>query len=70
MPLYEYECPACGERFDARRGLDAPDPGCPACGADPVRRVFSLFAAPGGAAATASTAAAGCACGGACACGR
>jgi putative FmdB family regulatory protein len=42
MPLYEYECDACGQRFEAIRKfsesvLDA----CTLCGKGPVRRLMS-----------------------------
>jgi putative FmdB family regulatory protein len=68
MPLYEYVCLACEDHFDARRGLEEPDPSCPICGQDRVRRHFSLFASPGNGETV--SAGGGCACGGACACGR
>jgi putative FmdB family regulatory protein len=33
MPLYEYECDACGHRFEVnQRFSDAPPAGCPVCG--------------------------------------
>ena len=39
MPIYEFECPACGERFDRLQKLSDPDPdACPNCGATGVRR--------------------------------
>jgi putative FmdB family regulatory protein len=39
MPIYEFECPACGERFDRLQKLSDPDPdACPNCGAAGVRR--------------------------------
>ncbi len=34
MPIYVYRCD-CGERFERLVGLDAPTPGCPACGGTP-----------------------------------
>ncbi len=45
MPIYEYSCPECGKRFDARRAMkDADAPiACPACGADKSKRGLSLF---------------------------
>ena len=34
MPIYEFECPACSERFDRLQKLSDPDPNaCPNCGA-------------------------------------
>ncbi len=42
MPLYEYECAACGHRFELiRRFSDAPVETCTACGAGPVQKLLS-----------------------------
>lgn len=41
MPLYDYRCAACGERFEARHGFDAPAPACPACQSSAVKRVIA-----------------------------
>jgi len=39
MPIYEFECSSCGERFDRLQKLSDPDPDvCPQCGAPNVRR--------------------------------
>jgi putative FmdB family regulatory protein len=39
MPIYAFECAACGHRFDELMKLSDPDPtDCPACGAPQVRR--------------------------------
>ncbi len=50
MPLYEYWCGSCEQRFERlERGSSppaAPRPGCPTCGA-PATRVFSTFAPRG-----------------------
>jgi putative FmdB family regulatory protein len=45
MPVYEFRCRACGERFDE---LVAPSevPPCPACGAKEPERVFSSISRP------------------------
>ncbi|HJP65785.1 MAG TPA: zinc ribbon domain-containing protein [Actinomycetota bacterium] len=67
MPLYEYSCAECGERFDRLQGRSDAHPSCPHCGGATVRRVISLIAGLGGSSAMASS---GCGCGGACACGR
>jgi putative FmdB family regulatory protein len=42
MPLYEYECDACGHRFEVihQRFSDAPIEICPKCGGA-VRKLFS-----------------------------
>ena len=42
MPLYEYECEACGKRFELiRRFSDAPPEACAVCAGGPVRRLPS-----------------------------
>ena len=46
MPLYEFDCAACGARFEeiVAAGCTAP---CPACGGEQVTRAFSPIAASG-----------------------
>jgi putative FmdB family regulatory protein len=42
MPLYEYECDACGQRFEAiRKFSDPPLEICTICQKGPVRRLAS-----------------------------
>ena len=42
MPLYEYECDACGRRFELiRKFSDPPVEVCTVCGKGPVRRLQS-----------------------------
>jgi putative FmdB family regulatory protein len=42
MPLYEYQCDACGHRFELiRRFSDVPVESCPNCQGGPVRRLQS-----------------------------
>src|SRR5690349_6487174 len=42
MPLYEYECEACGRRFELiRKFSDPPLESCPNCQSGPVRRLQS-----------------------------
>lgn len=42
MPLYEYECGACGERFELiRKFSDPPVDTCALCGKGPVQRLLS-----------------------------
>jgi putative FmdB family regulatory protein len=39
MPIYEYECSECGQRFDRLQKLSDPDPtDCAACGRPTLRR--------------------------------
>ncbi len=50
MPLYEYRCDACGERFEVlqRMGDGADGLTCPHCGGDAVARQLSTFASTAG----------------------
>lgn len=52
MPIYEYYCPHCEEKFEALQSLRAAEggeiPPCPKCGERRVARVFSRFAAGAG----------------------
>ena len=42
MPLYEYECEACGQRFEMiRKFSDAPLEACRLCGKGPVEKLLS-----------------------------
>ena len=42
MPLYEYECDACGRRFEViRKFSDPPLDVCTQCGSSPVKRLPS-----------------------------
>ena len=41
MPLYEYQCPKCGCRFERIQKFSAPDPKkCPNCGAGKLERLL------------------------------
>lgn len=48
MPIFEYTCPKCGERFEklVLSRNQAPPP-CPKCGARHVERMLSVFATAG-----------------------
>jgi putative FmdB family regulatory protein len=42
MPLYEYQCEACGQRFEAIRKFSESElDACVLCGKSPVRRLMS-----------------------------
>ena len=42
MPIYEFQCNACGHRFDRLQKMSDPDPStCPSCGAPQVQRQIS-----------------------------
>lgn len=45
MPIYEYQCESCGERFERRRSLNDSDIDiqCPKCGAKNPKRSISGF---------------------------
>ena len=77
MPLYEYHCASCGERFELLRSLaHADDVVCHRCHSRDVKRLLSVFAVHAGAASHASAAsvgerassAGGGCCGGSCGC--
>ncbi len=43
MPLFEYECTGCGNKFEQLiRGSERPV--CPKCGGDRVEKCLSVFA--------------------------
>jgi putative FmdB family regulatory protein len=42
MPIYEFECLSCGQRFDRLQKMSDPDPtDCPSCGAAQVKRALT-----------------------------
>jgi putative FmdB family regulatory protein len=63
MPLYEYVCLECGNKFDALRSIkDADEPiACTRCGCEKSTRQVSLFFASSGGRPVAGTASSGCA---------
>lgn len=46
MPIYEFECDACGARFEGLYEAGTESPQCRRCGAGPTRRVLSAPGAP------------------------
>lgn len=45
MPLYDYDCAACGRRFEVVHGVQAEGPTvCPICGRGPIRKAISAAA--------------------------
>jgi putative FmdB family regulatory protein len=43
VPLYDYDCAACGTRFEVVHGVHADPPAtCPMCGKGPVKKAFNL----------------------------
>jgi putative FmdB family regulatory protein len=49
MPIYEYECAQCGEKFEVRQSLgeDGSKLNCPKCQAKNPRKLFSTFFSQG-----------------------
>ena len=43
MPVYEYRCESCSERFEEFISASAPAPPCPSCGSSDVTRLLSTF---------------------------
>ena len=42
MPAYDYDCEACGRRFEVSHGVHADPPTtCPLCGKGPIRKAIS-----------------------------
>lgn len=42
MPLYDYDCAACGRRIEVVHGVHAPGPAhCPNCGGGPLKKAIS-----------------------------
>ncbi|TAK35193.1 MAG: zinc ribbon domain-containing protein [Chloroflexota bacterium] len=50
MPLYEYHCSQCGDKFEklVRLGARDGEVTCPSCGSALVDRLVSLFGRVGG----------------------
>ena len=45
MPAYDYDCAACGRRFEVIHGVHAEGPTtCPLCGKGPVRKAITAAA--------------------------
>jgi putative FmdB family regulatory protein len=49
MPIYEYQCTQCGQKFEVRQaiGEDGSSLNCPRCHAGEPKRLFSSFFSPG-----------------------
>ena len=50
MPIYEYRCKKCGERFEMFRSIKASDSDlrCLKCGSDDLERLLSTFVSTSG----------------------
>jgi putative FmdB family regulatory protein len=66
MPIYEFRCTTCGERFEALlAAAERAEARCPRCGASRVERLLSTFAvgkAGAGAGSPGPCGSANCAC--------
>ncbi len=47
MPIYEFECTACGERFEELVGSGEAAAACPRCASRRTRRLISNVSPPG-----------------------
>ncbi|MFT3865351.1 MAG: zinc ribbon domain-containing protein [Solirubrobacterales bacterium] len=47
MPIYEFECEGCGERFEELVAASVGSVPCPACGGERTRRLISTVSPPG-----------------------
>ena len=61
MPIYEYACSGCGQRFEKLVRRFAEEVSCPGCASGAVEKQLSVFAV--GASSSSSSAPSGSACG-------
>ncbi len=47
MPIYEFDCGRCGDRFEELVKSGASAPACPSCGSTRTQRRISSVAPPG-----------------------
>lgn len=47
MPIYEFECAGCGERFEELVAAGVEAIACPACGSERTERLISPVSPPG-----------------------
>lgn len=72
MPVYEYVCSDCHNKFDALRPMSQADEpiACERCASGRTARVLSVFAAVSDGKPVAGASDSSCACGGSCGCGH
>ena len=64
MPLFEYRCTECDEKFEKLVYSSQTEPvKCDNCGSEQTEKLFSTFASAGFSGSSASSAASGCGCG-------
>jgi putative FmdB family regulatory protein len=47
VPIYEFECEGCGERFEELVAASTGAADCPQCGSERTRRLISTVSPPG-----------------------
>jgi putative FmdB family regulatory protein len=47
MPIYEFECEGCGDRFEELVEAGGMEVACPECGSFRTRRLISVVSPPG-----------------------
>ncbi len=68
MPIYEYLCHACDERFERYVRTFGESVACPTCASADVEKLLSSFAMAGASGSPRRTTAGGACCGGGCGC--
>jgi putative FmdB family regulatory protein len=43
MPIYEFECASCGNRFERVMKVNEENPPCPSCGTSKVKKLVTPF---------------------------
>jgi putative FmdB family regulatory protein len=46
VPIYDFACVTCDEKFEELVRSDAPPPACPSCGNEETERLLSTFLTP------------------------
>lgn len=57
MPIFEYRCRECGEKFEAIVSSASSRAACKSCGSGKVEKLLSVFAVAGGSSTSAAAAA-------------
>jgi putative FmdB family regulatory protein len=61
MPLYEFSCVKCGNKFSEIKKIGDDSASCPSCGSDETKKLISLFSSSvSGAGSSGHTHGAGC----------
>lgn len=46
VPIYDFACATCDDKFEELVRSDAPPPACPSCGNEETQRLLSTFLTP------------------------